>query len=124
MMTRFELYRPTDVDTALGLLDKLGPGAWKMAGGQDSLDWFKDRAKRPGAVIDMSGIAAMRGIRETAEGVQIGALTTLTDVAEDSLINDRYRAMSARIRAAGTTATASTAIGRAARPAMPIPRRA
>lgn len=95
MMTRFELYRPSDVDSALELLDKLGPGAWKMAGGQDSLDWFKDRAKRPSAVIDMSGIAGMRGIRETADGIEIGALTTLTDVAENTLINERLEVLAA-----------------------------
>ena len=32
-----------------------------MAGGYDSLDWFKDRAKRPAAVIDIGGIAEPQG---------------------------------------------------------------
>ena len=54
MMTRFELFQPADVAGALELIDKFGPDGWKMAGGQDSLDWFKDRAKRPAAVIDLS----------------------------------------------------------------------
>ena len=94
MMTRFELYRPTDLAGALELLDKLGPDGWKMAGGQDSLDWFKDRAKRPSAVVDLSGITAMRGIHETADGIEIGALTTLTEVAESSLIQERYAVLS------------------------------
>ena len=41
-----------------------------MAGGQDSLDWFKDRAKRPEALIDLGGIAGLKGIRETAAGTR------------------------------------------------------
>lgn len=90
MMPRFELFQPADVAGALGLLDRYGQDAWKLAGGQDSLDWFKDRAKRPTAVIDLGGIAALKGIRETADGLEIGALTTLTEVANHALIRERY----------------------------------
>jgi xanthine dehydrogenase YagS FAD-binding subunit len=90
MMPRFELFQPADVAGALGLLDRYGQDAWKLAGGQDSLDWFKDRAKRPKAVVDLGGIAALKGIRETADGVEIGALTTLAEVASNALIRERY----------------------------------
>ena len=45
-----------------------------MAGGYDSLCWFKERIKRPKAVIDISGIAELQGIRETPDGIEIGAL--------------------------------------------------
>ena len=90
MMPRFELFQPADVAGALGLLDRYGQDAWKLAGGQDSLDWFKDRAKRPKAVVDLGGIAALKGIRETADGVEIGALTTLSEVANNTLIKERY----------------------------------
>ena len=110
MMTRFELYQPTDVDGALALLDKLGPDGWTMAGGQDSLDWFKDRAKRPSAVVDLTRIDALKGVRETADGVEIGALTTLTEVAEHAVLKERYgvlaqaasRVASPQIRNVGT----------------------
>ena len=64
MMTNFELYQPTDVAGALELLDKLGPDAWKMAGGQDSLDWFKDRAKRPTAVVDLTRLGRAGDVGE------------------------------------------------------------
>jgi xanthine dehydrogenase YagS FAD-binding subunit len=62
-----------------------------MAGGNDSLAWFKDRAKRPVAVIDITGIAELKGVRETADGVEIGALTTLTEIERDPLIQERFR---------------------------------
>ena len=94
MMPMFELYQPTDIDNAVDLADNLGAEGWTMAGGQDSLDWFKDRAKRPSAVIDLTRIASLKGIRETADGIEIGAMTTLTEIEESSLINERYRLLS------------------------------
>lgn len=94
MMTRFDLYQPEDIPSALELFDKLGPDSWKMAGGQDSLDWFKDRAKRPSSVVDLSKIDEMRGIRETSDGLEIGALTTLTEITENTLIKNHYSLLS------------------------------
>ena len=91
MMPMFELYQPTDIDNAMDLADQLGAEGWAVAGGQDSLDWFKDRAKRPKAVIDLTRIAGLKGIRETADGVEIGALTTLTEVEQHPLINAQYQ---------------------------------
>jgi len=90
MMTRFELYRPTALADAYELIDQFGAGAWLMAGGQDSLDWFKDRAKQPRAVIELSQIEGMTGVRETADGVEIGALTTLAEIEENALVRERY----------------------------------
>lgn len=93
MMTRFELYQPDDTDTAIDLLERLGPGAWPMAGGQDSLDWFKNRTRQPDAVVDLSRVAELTGIRERDGGIEIGALTTLTEIEEHPLIRDRYRVL-------------------------------
>lgn len=109
-MTRFELFQPTDLERAVELLDRLGPDGWAMAGGQDSLDWFKDRAKRTRALVDLSRIDSLRGIRETAAGIEIGALTTLTEVAESRPLRERYalladaasRVASPQIRNVGT----------------------
>jgi xanthine dehydrogenase YagS FAD-binding subunit len=91
MMPGFELYQPTQLDDALALLDRYGKDGWKMAGGNDSLSWFKERVKRPKAVIDISGITALKGVRETPEGVEIGALTTLTEIERNPIIRAKYR---------------------------------
>jgi len=91
MMPSFELYQPASLDDALELADRFGADGWVMAGGNDSLTWFKDRAKRPVAVIDITGIAELKGVRETADGVEIGALTTLTEIERDPLIGERFR---------------------------------
>jgi len=102
MMPGFTLYQPSDLQNALSLITKFGPDGWILAGGYDSLDWFKDRIKRPDAVIDVSGIPKLKGIRETTNGLEIGALTTLTEIHQDSLINSKFRLLS---EAAGKVAS-------------------
>jgi len=91
IMSPFELYQPTELKDAFSLLDNDGKDAWKMSGGYDSLDWFKDRIVRPKAVIDLGGIAEMKGIKETPDGVEIGALTTLTEIENHPVIRAKYR---------------------------------
>ena len=93
VMPAFELHQPTQLRDAFPLLDRFGKDGWKMAGGYDSLSWFKERVKRPKAVIDISGIAELQGIRETADGVEIGALTTLTTIERDPIIRAKYRVL-------------------------------
>jgi len=110
MMSGFELYQPTDVEAAVNLLARYGSRGWALAGGYDSLDWFKNRTKDPQAVIDLEGVAELRGIRETGYGIEIGAMTTLTEVETSTLIQQRYgllaeaarRVASPQIRNAGT----------------------
>ncbi|MDA0707513.1 MAG: FAD binding domain-containing protein [Proteobacteria bacterium] len=94
MMPSFNLFQPTDIESAISLLSKAGEKGWAMAGGQDSLDWFKDRVKRPETVVDLSGIEALKGVRETADGIEIGALTTLTDVENNPIIKEKYNLLS------------------------------
>lgn len=93
MMPGFELYQPTQLGDALALLNRYGKDGWTMAGGNDSLSWFKERVKRPKAVIDISGIAALKGVRETADGLEIGALTTVTEIERHPLIRAKYRVL-------------------------------
>src|SRR6202163_4677320 len=94
IMPSFELFQPTQLKDAFARLGRYGKGAWKMAGGNDSLSWFKERAKRPKAVIDITGIAELRGIRETPDGIEIGALTTLTEIERNPMIRANYRVLS------------------------------
>ena len=110
MMRHFELIQPSDMDNAFEVLERYGENAWKLAGGQDSYDWFKDRVKQPQAVVDLNGIEELKGVRETPEGIEIGALTTLSEVAENEAILGSYsllaqaasRVASPQIRNVGT----------------------
>lgn len=90
MIPAFELFQPTSVDDALSLLAQHGDDTWVLAGGLDSFDWFKDRIKRPKVVVELSGVEELKGIRSTEDGVEIGAMTTLTEVATNSEILASY----------------------------------
>ena len=118
MMTRFELLQPTDLSSALDLLSRHGADAWPLAGGYDSFDWFKNRGKQPGFVIDLEGINELRGVGGLEDGdgdgggggITIGAMTTLAEVEVHPLIRSRYALLaeaaaqvaSPQIRNAGT----------------------
>ncbi len=90
MMAGFELVQPTDVDGALALMAEHGDRGWVLAGGHDSLNWFKDRAKEPEVLIDLVRISELTGIREIEGGIEIGAMTTLTEIERSPLVSGRY----------------------------------
>ena len=111
VMYDFELYQPDSVADALELLDEHGKEAWIIAGGKDSLDWFKDRVKKPPVLVDISGIAELHGIRDESDGgLYIGAMTTLTEVNESQAVRTKFPVLaeaaghvaSPQIRNAGT----------------------
>jgi xanthine dehydrogenase YagS FAD-binding subunit len=112
MMPHFDLFQPDSLEAALDLADQLGEDGWLVGGGQDSWDWLKNRTRRTRAVIDLSGIAALKGVRYdgAAGGTEIGALTTLTEIESDEHIRSDYGLLSAaagrvaspQIRNAGT----------------------
>jgi len=86
----FELYQPASVDDALKLLDRHGGDAWVLAGGLDSMDWLKDRLRKPKVVVDLTNITELRGIREVNGGLEIGAMTTLTEVVKHPVVREKY----------------------------------
>jgi xanthine dehydrogenase YagS FAD-binding subunit len=90
VMPAFELFQPASISDVVTLLNRYGPSAWVMAGGMDSFDWLKDRIKRPSVVIDLSQVESLRGIKALNGGLEIGAGTTLTEVASDSLVRDTF----------------------------------
>ncbi len=102
MMPAFELFQPATVNDALALLSKHGNDAWALAGGMDSFDWFKDRVKKPKVVVDLGHIKELRGIRQQTDGIEIGAMTTLTEIATNSLIKSRYGLLAEAARKVAT----------------------
>jgi xanthine dehydrogenase YagS FAD-binding subunit len=94
VMAAFELLQPTSVADAQKLLEQHGPDAWVLAGGLDSFDWLKDRIKKPKVVVDLSGIGELRGVgalgNNGGDGIEIGAMTTLTEVANHPIIKQKY----------------------------------
>jgi xanthine dehydrogenase YagS FAD-binding subunit len=95
VMPVFELFQPTTVDDAVALLERYEKDAWVLAGGLDTFDWFKDRNKRRQVVVDLSGVEALKGVKTAADGgIEIGATTTLTDVANNASVKEHFRLLS------------------------------
>ncbi len=110
MMPAFELLQPAGLDDAISLLDKYGNDAMVLAGGLDSMDWLKDRIRRPRYVVDLGAIEGLRGVKASGDGVEIGAMTTLTEVVRSPLLREKFgvlmegaeKAASPQIRNQGT----------------------
>ncbi|RUU76719.1 FAD binding domain-containing protein, partial [Mesorhizobium sp. M7A.F.Ca.MR.362.00.0.0] len=69
--------KPTSVDEALALL---GEGAWRILAG--GTDFYPAQGSKPfrDNVLDINGLAALRGIAETHDHFVIGARTTCTEI--------------------------------------------
>jgi len=110
VMHSFDLFAPASIEEAAKLLDKHGKEAWIIAGGKDSFDWFKDRHKRPSAVIDITGLKQLHGVSDKGDYIAIGALSTLTEIEESALLKKNFpllveaagKVASPQIRNAGT----------------------
>ncbi|HUE90017.1 MAG TPA: xanthine dehydrogenase family protein subunit M [Vicinamibacterales bacterium] len=89
VMPAFELFQPTSIADAVGLLQR-HRDAWVMAGGLDSFDWLKDRIKRPSVVVDLSAVGELRGIRDAGGGLEIMANTSLTEITRHPAVRERF----------------------------------
>ena len=90
VMPNMELYQPIQVEDALEIANRYAERGWLVGGGQDTYGWLKDRAKSVDALIDLSAIEELRGIRETTGGVEIGALTTLTEIVNSDVLQSNF----------------------------------
>ena len=102
VMPAFQLLQPSSIADAQKLLQQHGDEAWVMAGGLDSFDWLKDRIKKPKALVDLSGIEELRGVRTTSDGIEIGAMTTLTEVVRHPIVRERYAILTEAAEAAAS----------------------
>jgi xanthine dehydrogenase YagS FAD-binding subunit len=102
VMPAFDLIQPTSIADAQKVLQDYRADAWIMAGRLDSFDWLKDRIKRPKVLVDLSGIAELRGVRTTADGIEIGAMTTLTEVVKHPVIREKYSLLAEGAEAAAS----------------------
>ncbi|MDB4021930.1 FAD binding domain-containing protein [Litorivicinus sp.] len=110
MMHVFEMLQPASLDETVNLMAKYKDKAWVIAGGKDSLDWFKDRVKRPEYLIDISNVKELSGIQDNGDHVSIGPMVTLTELNQNKIIRELFpvladaagRVASPQIRNSGT----------------------
>jgi carbon-monoxide dehydrogenase medium subunit len=85
----FEYHAPQSIPDALGLLEQFGDEAKLLAGGHSLLPMMKMRFAQPGHLIDLGRIRELKGIREDAGTLRIGAMTTENEIIWSKLLQDR-----------------------------------
>ena len=85
---KFDYLAPTSVEEALSALGEHGDDAKILAGGQSLLPVLRMRLNAPEVVIDLGGIASLRGIRDDGDAIVIGAMTTHHDVRDHELVHE------------------------------------
>ena len=93
-MRTFDYHRPKSVPETVALLAS-GSETRPIAGGMSLLPTMKQRLAAPGALIDLSAIAALKGISANADTITIGAMTRHFDVASSPAITKTLPALAA-----------------------------
>jgi carbon-monoxide dehydrogenase medium subunit len=92
-MYSFELKKADSVANAAALLAQTGGKA--LAGGQSLVAALKMRLAQPGTLVDLSGIAELKGIRKDGDHLVIGAMTRHADVAASNEVRGAIPALAA-----------------------------
>ena len=92
-MYAIEYQRAKSVADAAAALGRTGGKA--LAGGQSLVGAMKLRLANPGTVVDLSGIAELKGIKKEGEALVIGALTTHAEVASSTVVKQAIPALAA-----------------------------
>ena len=98
MLKHFSYTRPRSLNEAVKQLSS--SDARLHAGGTDLLGCLRDQVFDIGKLVSISGLKELQGIAETKDrGLRIGALATISDVAEHRLVNEHYAALAQAARA-------------------------
>src|ERR1700754_4774749 len=82
----FAYHRPQSVNEAVGLLTDLGDNARALAGGHSLIPMMELRLATPADLVDLGGIADLKGIREDGADIVIGAMTTQHELIGSDLL--------------------------------------
>jgi xanthine dehydrogenase YagS FAD-binding subunit len=95
-MKSFELYEPTTVADAVGMLDQFGATGKAVGGGSDLIggimkDWVQGKGMPyPVQIVDLTTIPDLKGIKVGSDGAHIGATTTLSEVIESNDLQQQF----------------------------------
>ncbi len=82
----FSYHRPTSVQEAVGLLAQWGDDGRALAGGHSLIPMMKLRLASPAHLVDLAGIAELKGARTDGNDIVIGAMTTQHELSASDLL--------------------------------------
>ena len=98
---QFDYVKPTSVADAVAALQQAGDDAKVIAGGQSLMPVLRLRLAAPALVVDIGGIAELKGIREDGDRIVVGAMTPYHDILRDDLVAEHLTLLA---QAVGTVA--------------------
>lgn len=101
-LSEFQLARPRNLPGALAHLANHAGNIRVLAGGTDLLPSMRQKLFEPEHVLDLRQVPELKGIRETEQGIEIGARTTLHEIEHSALLRERYPVL---VEAARTVAS-------------------
>ena len=85
---KFDYVKPSSVEEAVAALAEGGEDAKIIAGGQSLMPVLRLRLAAPSLLIDLGGIAELRGIRDDGDAIVIGAMTPYFEIIGDDLVKE------------------------------------
>ncbi|HLH41686.1 MAG TPA: xanthine dehydrogenase family protein subunit M [Bryobacteraceae bacterium] len=101
-MKTFSNVNPRTVPEAVKLLGQPGRRAAIVGGGSDLLGMVKERLLQPDVLVNLKAIPSLDKISEQGGEVRIGGLATLSAIAENPLIRQRYKVLAEAAESVGT----------------------
>jgi len=89
-MSAFTYHRPSSLDEAASLLSS---GARALAGGMTLLPSIKQRLDRPESLVDLSGLSNLVGVSASGGGLEVGAMTRHSQVANSKEVQESIPAL-------------------------------
>ena len=102
MMRPFEYLSPATTSQATGLLQATWGQTEILAGGTDLLALMKEDVLSPKRLVNIKQIKDLGGISAGAQGLRIGALTTLAELADNSGVKQNYPALAEAVQEAAS----------------------
>jgi carbon-monoxide dehydrogenase medium subunit len=100
-MRPFDFYQPTTFEEAFELLNTPGVVVHLMAGGTDLIPQLRDGMVMPDVVVDVKGLPGLRDLRETDEGLLVGAALRMNELARSELVRGRWALLAQAAAAMG-----------------------
>ena len=111
-MYDFAYHKPSSLAEAVKLL--ADPEAKALSGGQTLLPALKHRLNRPSALVDLTGIAEMKGIRREGDTLVVGALSRHADIQDSDVVRQAIPTLARMAGLWGTRRSATAAPSAAA----------
>jgi len=92
-MQAFEYANPTTLQEVLGLLSAKWGQTDILAGGTDQISLMKEYLHTPKRVVNIKNVKELDGIQKTGEGLRIGALVTMDELAKNADVKGGYKSL-------------------------------